>query len=268
MGLRNFLNPLLEPFGYQLFRSSPQGLGLSPFRDMQRLTVSKQPVIFDIGANRGQTIRELRRKFRGASIHAFEPCGTAFEELQRKYADKPGVRLNNLGVGSEVAVRQFNEFESAEMSSFLEPGEVCWSHVKKQSSVQLTTVDRYCIDHGVPCIDVLKSDTQGFDFEVLKGASQMLKERRVHLIFFEVVFSKIYVGLPRLDQIYGFLADHGYELITFYRMYFQHDRACFTDALFMHPNFQADYLPGAKAKDIGPRSGVNPEIRRTRRQAG
>jgi len=271
MGLRKFLNPLLEPFGYQLFRSSPKALGLSPFRDMQRLTVSQQPVIFDIGANRGQTIHELRRHFREPTIHAFDPCTTVFQDLQRNCGNLPGVRLNNLGVGSEIGVREFHEFESTDMSSFLQPGEDCWSHVTGRQPVQLTTFDQYCIDHSIPFVDILKSDTQGYDFEVLQGASQMLQERRVHLIFLEIVFSKMYKDLPRLDQVYGFLAERGYELVAFYRMYFQYDRACWTDALFVHPGFRADRCQ-ALTKSLTTKGSASSEAhldpRRTERRAG
>jgi hypothetical protein len=78
----------------------------------------------------------------------------------------------------------------------------------------------------------LKSDTQGYDLEVLRGASRMLSEKRIALIYLEVTFSRIYQGSPRFDEVYGFLADHGMALVSFYDMIYQHKLLSWTDALF------------------------------------
>jgi len=85
---------------------------------------------------------------------------------------------------------------------------------------------------------LLKSDTQGFDLEVLKGADRMLAEHRIRLIYLEIIFSKMYENLPRADKIYAFMADHGFELVSFYKTYFQNGRAGWTDALFIDPDFK------------------------------
>jgi hypothetical protein len=34
--------------------------------------------------------------------------------------------------------------------------------------------------------------------------------------------SRLYIGLPRLAQVYGFMADHGFRFVSFYRFYYQH----------------------------------------------
>jgi FkbM family methyltransferase len=266
MGLRSFLNPILEPFGYQLFRSSVGSPGLSPFRDMRRLNASARPTIFDVGANRGQTIRELRRFFGEATIHAFEPSTRAFDELRRKCAHLPNVRLNNVGVGSRVAEREFNEPETTEMSSFLTPGSLPWNRGIRRYPVRLTTVDQYCADNGVQSIDVLKSDTQGYDLEVLNGANRMLQQRRVHMIYLELIFAerrpcKMYQGLPRFDHVYGFLTDRGYALVAFYRFYYEDNRVSVSDALFVQPDFEPDH---AEAVPQAAGSGVSS----TRRHVG
>ena len=103
--------------------------------------------------------------------------------------------------------------------------------------VPVTTIDEYCAERSINCIDVLKTDAQGFDLDVIKGARQMIAENRVHLIYLELIFSKMYERLPRLDEIYGHLADSGFELVCFYRFSFQHDRAAVSDAMFVNPRY-------------------------------
>jgi FkbM family methyltransferase len=214
--------------------------GQNAFRDMRRLTEANQAnhqlVIIDVGANVGQSIGEFRGHFDHPILHAFEPS-FAFSELQRRTSGIPDLHLNNFALGSESGEMDFIANERSDMSSLLEPSIDCWGAVKERRKVPVRTLDDYCAKQDVTHIDILKSDTQGFDLEVVKGASQLLKRRRVHLVYMEIIFSDMYKRLPRLDQIYAFMADHGFCLVSFYKFYYQHDRASWTDALFVHPEY-------------------------------
>ena len=70
----------------------------------------------------------------------------------------------------------------------------------RQIQVRCTTLDRFCSERGVKQIDVLKIDTEGFEFEVLKGASSMLAQQAIKFIYFE--FNDI---SPRRDASGGAL---------------------------------------------------------------
>jgi len=255
MSLRKLLNPVLEPFGYQIFHGNPGSMGLDPFRDMHRLVDSSRPMIFDVGANSGQTIRTLRQRFPVGEIHAFEPAETAFAELQANCGHLPEVHLNRLAFGGEAGEYEFYEMASSPMSSFLPLGRDGWGRVERTIRMPVTTVDDYCSRHGIDSIDILKSDTQGYDLEVLRGAGRMLEARRVHLVYIEVNFAEIYQCLPRFDEIFGFLADRGYALVAFYRFQFQHDRASWSDALFVHPEY-AGATPGSIRRPGRPESAA------------
>jgi FkbM family methyltransferase len=248
MSLRKLLNPLLEPFGYQIFHGNPGSMGLDPFRDMHRLVGSPRPIIFDVGANSGQTIRDLRHRFPVGEIHAFEPAETAFAELRANCGHLTDVHLNPVALGGNPGKYEFYEMESSPMSSFLPLGRDGWGRVVRTVSTQVTTVDDYCSQHAIEAIDVLKSDTQGYDLEVLRGAGHMLEARRVHLVYMEVNFAEIYERSPRLDEVFGFLADRGFALVAFYRFQFQHDRASWTDALFVHPEYAGGSAGGSLSR--------------------
>jgi len=94
------------------------------------------------------------------------------------------------------------------------------------------------MQHDIQFIDLLKSDTQGFDLEVLKGAQGLLSTTKIRLIFLEINFQRLYEGIPRMDEIYRFICDHGFELVCFYPFCYLNGRASFTDALFIQPQFQ------------------------------
>ena len=200
---------------------------------MRKLAGTASPLVFDVGANRGQSIERFRRAFQRPVIHAFEPGREAFAELQRRYAGTSGVILNNTALGSRPESRTFLDNDHDDMSSFLEPSVTAWGEIKSRYPVDVITLDDYCDSHSIDRIDLLKIDTQGFDLQVLEGAQRMMRKAAIHMVFTEVIFSEMYKGLPRFDETYAFFADRGYTLVSFYDFYYQHDRASWTDALFI-----------------------------------
>src|SRR5262249_15432267 len=91
----------------------------------------------------------------------------------------------------------------------------------RQIQVRCSTLDKFCSERGVKQIDVLKIDTEGFDFEVLKGASSMLARKAIKFIYFE--FNDITAqsdalggALAPIDQL---IRPYGYRFIATYNDY-------------------------------------------------
>lgn len=229
--IRKAFKQLLRRAGIDI-RFIPE-LGFDAYADMRKLAATDDPVVFDVGANRGQTIEQFRKAFARPVIHAFEPGREAFAELQRRTAGIAELHLNNVALGARTESRTFLQNERDDMSSFLELSADGWGGVKDRYPVEVTTVDDYCAAHGIERIDVLKSDTQGFDLDVIKGAQRTIDHHAIGLIFMEITFSDMYKGLPRFDEIYAFLADRRFALVSFYDFYYQRGRAGWTDALFI-----------------------------------
>src|SRR5437867_12180881 len=102
-GAKGMIRDLLSNLGYGIHKLSRNPLelgrrlppGYDPFRDMRRLLgPTPRPVIFDVGANWGQSIETFLRHFERPIIHAFEPGTDAFRELQRRFSRVPDLRLN------------------------------------------------------------------------------------------------------------------------------------------------------------------------------
>ena len=207
--------------------------GFDAYDDMRKLVAGDRPLLFDVGANRGQTIENFRKIFAAPVIHAFEPGRDTFADLERRMAGIPDLHLNNVALGVRTESRTFFDTDPPDMSSLLEQSVDAWGEIKGKYPVQVITADDYCASRGIERIDILKSDTQGFDLDVVKGAQGMIEKRAIHLIYMEITFSDMYKGLPRFDTIYAHLADRGFALVSFYDFYYQHGRAAWTDALFI-----------------------------------
>ncbi len=239
----------LRRLGYDLTRRQADLPGRDPMEDMHRFTKNiPRPVVFDVGANVGQTVEKIKACLPLAEIHSFEPSPATFELLRNNSARFRGVHLWNYGVGASNAKLPFHENTHSDMSSFLEMTDLGWGQSMGTTLVEVVTLDEFCAKHGLTGIHILKSDTQGYDFEVLKGAAGLMARNQINLIFFEVMFSEMYRGSASFDQIFRFLLDHNFALVTFYGFHFQQGRASWTDALFINNEFhrawQARQLEG------------------------
>jgi FkbM family methyltransferase len=191
-------------------------------------------VIFDVGANYGQSIKRFRRRFHHAKIHAFEPSLKNFEKLQSSTQDDPSLQLNNFALGSKSTESKFYENDHPDMNSFLAPGRDHWGVIDDGTTVRVETIDEYCRQNSIRSIDLLKIDTQGYDLEVLRGAEKMLSGNLIRSVLVEITFIEIYQGAPRFDQVLGFLLDRRFRLISLYDVVYRRNAIAWADALFIH----------------------------------
>ncbi len=255
MLLRRMAKRMVHRLGYDVTRYCPPRLGVDAFSDIRRLLDGTScPVIFDIGANIGQTTSRFKERIPDSVIHAFEPNKSAYEELADNTKKMRGVHLNNLAVGARAGKRLLIENTCSEMSSFLEPGECCWGEIAGRRMVDIVTVDDYCRGRDIEHIDVLKTDTQGYDLEVLRGARSLLDRDSVRLVYMEVTFSDMYRGLPSFDEIFRLLTDHRFRLVSFYEFFYQDNAASWSDALFVNRQYRA--VPRVQAVPGDWRAGV------------
>jgi FkbM family methyltransferase len=222
----------LSRFGYQLRRCN-DGIGVDQWSDMLRLIDSKRPLVFDVGANAGQSINWFRRIFPASEIHSFEPSPRVFSTLKQNHGATPGVRLWNCALGSEPGKLLLNENTLSEWSSLL-PLDHGWGKVERQTPVPIDTIDQFCARETIPQIDILKSDTQGYEMDVFRGAREMLNHGAIRLVYCEMIFSPQYTGQARFAEIYEFLVCHGFHLVSFYDIVHENGLASWTDGLFLH----------------------------------
>jgi FkbM family methyltransferase len=241
--MKSNIKRILKYFGYRISKIQPENIEISnAFDDMERfLGNNSKPTIFDIGANTGQSVNQFLKYFPDSEIFSFEPNDAAFGVLQKSNMNKKNVYLENCAIGSKIEALAFTENESSDMSSFLELSRVGWGKIKNKKIINTETVDNYCKRNNIQQIDVLKSDTQGFELEVLKGAAEMMKLNKIHLVYFEFIFSDMYKELPSFDLIYKLLHDNNFKLVKFYDFNYQENLLSWADFLFINSKYLKDF---------------------------
>lgn len=136
----------------------------------------------------------------------------------------------NLAVGDTPGTLQLLENRNADMSSLLKPGKAAWGEIIRETPVEVTTVDLFLQRHLIKRVDVLKTDTQGHDLAVLRGAEATISDVRVVLA--EITFVAMYEGAPRFDRLLSHMLDRDFQLAGLYVTH-QNGQAAWADALFV-----------------------------------
>jgi FkbM family methyltransferase len=233
------IRSIIGRMGYTIGRQRPPVMGESPWLDMQRFVpASGSPVILDVGANVGQSVRRFRAVYPSAVIHSFEPSRGTFDVLRKNIAGMSDVFAWNYALGATPGSARLFENCHSDMSSLLPLDTAGWGTIEAHAPVEMTTVDEFLAGQDIPRVDILKSDTQGYDLEVLKGADSALRQDKIALVYSEFIFSPMYRDLPAFDEMFRYLTDCGFVLVSIYDFHYQHDCASFADVLFANPRMR------------------------------
>ena len=121
-------------------------------------------MVFDVGARTDTDYLTIHPK---AEFHLFEPNPAFFEELAKKVIDKTNVATSRCGLGDKKGLIMYNDMLQA-----FEGGA---QTLKGFMGLPIITLDWYVEKIGVERIDFLKIDTEGYDLNVLKGGTKILK---------------------------------------------------------------------------------------------
>ena len=184
---------------------------------MARLGFNPKRIV-DVGAHYGAWTDMAKDIFPDAAVHMVEAQPSKAPALDEVASRLAGVTYSIALLGPHPAkaatfYEQDARFESGS------------SVLKEQSSVggravtyPMQTLDDLLAKQGLGRADFLKLDVQGYELEVLKGASTTLGQAEAVLM--EVSLIPINQGAPLLHEAVSFMADRGfrvYDVCSFIR---------------------------------------------------
>ncbi len=170
-------------------------------------------IIFDVGANIGQTSNYFISHFPSSSIYAFEPVADTYEQLVNNSAHSNNISCFNQALGSVTQKSTIYVNSSSGSSSIKGKLNDRFLHTE---TIDIDTGYNFCTKNNIEEIDLLKIDTEGFEIEVLKGFEPLLKDH-VKMIYAEIGFItddkyKTYINdLLSYTSNYGFIVSGFYE---------------------------------------------------------
>jgi len=195
----------------------------SPFKSIIRnIDELKLTHVLDVGANVGQFGIDLRRHEFDGQIVSFEPVSQTFTLLSKTIKKRQPWKALQLGLGAIESEQTINVSGNSGLStSLLTMGSVHLANFPETATVStervtISTVDKQLEILGIdPRHIMLKLDVQGYEAEVLKGASQSLS--KIPLCYLEVSMLPLYEGEITFLPILNMLSEAGHEVIDVFR---------------------------------------------------
>ena len=192
---------------------------LSAFRlvTQVRERVGAVRVVLDAGANKGQFSRAAATAFPGARVIAFEPLDAVAAEWRANLADVARAEVHACALGAEDGTVTFHPHEYSLSSSVLPlvadakaegggaAGELAPVEVPVRRLDDVVTAED--LAEG-PVL--LKLDVQGYELEVLRGATATLAH--VDALVVELAFERQYEGQPTFTEVLEVVGGLGFAL--------------------------------------------------------
>lgn len=204
--IKSQIRKILNKLGIEV-RIKPEFGNVLNFDDIYKIKIKKDNcIIFDVGANKGQSIERFKKILNKPIIHAFEPNIEEFEILNEKFQLNKNVYLNNIGVSEISEIRELNVTVNSGNSSFYKINKnTDWikirskqfdtdqeNFIKNVQKVSCETLDEYCSKNKIKEINLLKIDTQGYEDKVLSGAKNLINNKNIEFIELEIMLDDVY----------------------------------------------------------------------------
>jgi len=196
-----------------IYRTLPRGI--DRFADIANSLPNLQiEIVFDVGANIGQSARSFLANFHDARIYCFEPVDATYRQLERRLRGHRAVETFKLALGAERGLGTM-VLEGIPEMFYLRRG-VGEAMLSPVEQVSVETIGDFCDSRGIERINYLKIDTEGADLDVLVGAETMLLRQQVDVIEAECGMSGRNTRHVGLDRLTSYLEERNYLLFGIY----------------------------------------------------
>ncbi|PPT79008.1 methyltransferase [Xanthomonas arboricola pv. populi] len=162
-------------------RNEEHARAYSPRRFFDQLLTTNAPLIVDVGAHRGESIQHFKSIYPDCQLYSFEPDPQNFAELE-KVAAQFGTTTMCVALGEKEEVGHYYRQSISQLGGLLpvNADSIDSLGYARQASneeivVSKTTLDKACAALRIAQVHILKVDVQGFERQVLEGATAILK---------------------------------------------------------------------------------------------
>jgi FkbM family methyltransferase len=163
--------------------------------------------IIDIGANIGDTVALLRSEGVKNELYCIEPVKIYFDLLIENTQQFSGIKCFNLWL---------DESKKGPLSIEVKNGTARQIKNGKATEINTTTLDKFVDNQGLTNIKLLKIDTDGFDFKIIRSGFNFIKTQKP-VLFFE--YDAVYLAENNDDawQTLAILCDEiGYDQAIYF----------------------------------------------------
>ena len=221
-------------------------IGIFDFFHQRRIIASikkrgfkKINIFLDVGAHKGESINFFLKNMKIKKIISFEASPLTFKILTKmkdrylKKFPKTEIIIENIALGSEnkeVSFKQFNESSSSTLSNINEQSKYFKKKFKLLNffsnkkvygtfKIKIETLSNYLEKNNIDKVGFLKIDTEGYEYEILKGMKDKIKF--VDIVMFEHHYDNMIKKNYTFLDINELLKQHNFKQIYKSKMPFR-----------------------------------------------
>lgn len=195
-----FVNKRFYKFNKLLYKLSLNGLGILNYKTSRtsgedffitwfvKNYNNQNDIVLDIGAHIGDYTHSLREAGSKAKIYCFEPHPINFKKLDLN-SSKFNYHAVMEGVGHQKDTLKMYDYAnntgSQHASLFKEVIEDLHGGEAVAVEVPIITIDEFVSEKSITSISLLKIDTEGNEYNVIKGARNSIESGIIKIIHFE-----------------------------------------------------------------------------------
>ena len=189
-------------------------------------------ILIDIGAHHGDTISEFLKIFSIKKIFAFEPSRRNYLKLEKKVKKFKNKYLTQIeifqqGIGKKEEILNLKEISDDGASNTFNNLNINSNYLKKKKffttffgtkkfviseiPTEIIILKDFLNQREIKKVDLVKIDTEGFEFNILLGLGDYIKN--VHFISFEHHYDNMIIKNYNFKDIHKLLINNGFERI-------------------------------------------------------
>ena len=184
--------------------------------------VSSGMTVFDVGAHIGSYSILLSNLVGNiGKVYSFEPTPSTFKKLKHNldayncrnvYAFQKVVFSENKPMEINMFPDEYSSWNSLGKPQMVDPKTLTnYVPLVTLATVEAVTLDLFCQKNNIKNIDFLKVDVEGAESDVLKGAIQLLGQKSIRFVQFEIS-QKMLEGMShKAKDTFDILIENGYE---------------------------------------------------------
>ena len=195
-------------------------------------------ILIDVGGHQGESIFFFVKHFKLKKIYSFEPSKNSYNKLVflvKNFLIKKKIKfeLCNVALGSKVNKLYMNIAHDTSSSTirkidkkseyfkkknkFL--GKNNKNFFEKRELIKVMPLDFFMKKYQINFVDMLKIDTEGYEYEVLLGSKKILKNTK--LVLFEHHYDNMILKNYKFFDIHNFLISKNFKQIFKVKMPFR-----------------------------------------------